>query len=318
MAVTAAFAIGGIRPLAPLAGRRFGQFIIGAAISLNLTPVILATLVWWLPATVAMALLAMLVGAFLAKGLARHGRLDQRTAYFAMMPGGLSEMATIGASHGARSEPIALIQAMRVSLVVCILPPLIVTFGLDGGFATLDRAPALAPLPLLALAVAAFLGIQLARLLRLNNPWMIGALIGAAALTASGWLDGRMPRGLFYFGQFLLGIAIGARFQRRIVIGLLPLVLTGIGFILAMAAILFVLAVGLAWCGGIDIASATLATSPGGFAEMVVTAEMLHLNVALVTLFHVTRAFMVNSLSGHLLRLLVRLGFTPLNGPPDP
>jgi len=42
---------------------------------------------------------------------------------------------------------------------------------------------------------------------------------------------------------------------------------------------------------GLDLASAALATSPGGFAERAVTAQVLHLSVGLVTAFHVVRAF---------------------------
>ncbi|NKB79893.1 hypothetical protein HED49_19745 [Ochrobactrum daejeonense] len=45
---------------------------------------------------------------------------------------------------------------------------------------------------------------------------------------------------------------------------------------------------------GLDVASSLLAVSPGGFSEMAATADILKLNVALVTIFHVTRAFIVN------------------------
>lgn len=51
---------------------------------------------------------------------------DRKIAFYSMMPGGLSEMATLGAAAGAQSEPIAISQALRVALLVCILPPLII------------------------------------------------------------------------------------------------------------------------------------------------------------------------------------------------
>jgi uncharacterized membrane protein AbrB (regulator of aidB expression) len=46
---------------------------------------------------------------------------------------------------------------------------------------------------------------------------------------------------------------------------------------------------------GIDLASVALGASPGGMAEMALTAQVLHLNVALVIAFHVIRAFFVNA-----------------------
>ena len=59
----------------------------------------------------------------------------------------------------------------------------------------------------------------------------------------------------------------------------------------------------------IDFASAAPGASPGGFAEMTVTAQTLHLDVALVAAFHIVRAFLVNGLATHLWRILDRLGF---------
>ncbi|WEX10650.1 AbrB family transcriptional regulator [Chelativorans sp. AA-79] len=306
---TAIFSIAGVKPWAPLTGRRFGQILIGGAIGLNLTPPVVANMVGWIPAMIVAALVAMLVGSALARGLAHFGRIDLKTAYFAMMPGGLSEMANIGAQHGAQNEPIALAQALRVALVVCILPSLIVSLGIDGTFRTLDQGSDL-PLPHVALLIGASLvGVGVVRLLRLNNPWMIGALIGAALLTATGHFDGRMPQPLFYLGQFLIGIAIGARFRREIVVHLVRLSLVSSVFVIIMTAIMLGYALVLAWWDDIDIASAALSSSPGGFAEMAATAETLHLNVALVTGFHIIRALFVNSLTTFYWTALNRIGF---------
>src|SRR3546814_6307598 len=53
--------------------------------------------------------------------------------------------------------------------------------------------------------------------LRINNPWMIGALLSSGALAATGVLEGRMPGWIFAVGQILIGYSIGARFRRDIV-----------------------------------------------------------------------------------------------------
>jgi len=73
-------------------------------------------------------------------------------------------------------------------------------------------------------------------------------------------------------------------------------------------------AAGIAGFTSIDIASAALGASPGGFAEMTVTAQTLHLDVALVAGFHVVRAFMVNSLTVYYWRVLSRIGFLAAPG----
>ena len=61
------------------------------------------------------------------------GKIDHKTAFFSLTPGGLSEMANIGVSVGAEPEPIAISQALRVALLVCLMPPLIIALGIDGG-----------------------------------------------------------------------------------------------------------------------------------------------------------------------------------------
>ena len=310
LAATALFAIvTGQTPVAPLAGRRFGQIVIGSAVGLKLTPDVFAMLLSWVPLMILTALLAMLAGAVLAWPLAHFGKVDVKTAYYAMMPGGLSEMANIGAEHGAQNEPIALAQAIRVALVVSMLPPLIVSLGIAGQFQNVGGFDKLSYGKVPLLLVVGLVGVFAVRMLRLNNPWMIGALLGAAALAATGYLDGRMPRPIFYLGQFLIGIAIGARFRRDIVVRLPRLALVGSILVVAMTGMLLAYAALLAAWTGIDFGSAALASSPGGFAEMAATAETLHLNVALVTGFHVMRALFVNSLTTHIWSGLRRLGF---------
>jgi uncharacterized membrane protein AbrB (regulator of aidB expression) len=51
------------------------------------------------------------------------------------------------------------------------------------------------------------------------------------------------------------------------------------------------------------MASAVLATAPGGIAEMCITAKVLHLGVPLVTSYHLTRLLFVLLLSSAALRL---------------
>ncbi len=41
---------------------------------------------------------------------------------------------------------------------------------------------------------------------------------------------------------------------------------------------------------------------------MALTAQILHLNVGLVTAFHVVRSFIVNAFSQHIFRLFKRIG----------
>ncbi len=308
LVATAALAVAGRPVFTSVNARRFGQVTIGASIGLNISAAVLAVIVVWLPVMVGTAIFGIVLGGIMAAPLARWGSVDIRTAYYSMMPGGLTEMANIGLAAGARAEPVALAQSLRVTLLVVILPPLIVALDIHG-----DAVDGLAgrPLPWLhtlgALALGAG-GVWLARVLRFNNPWMLGALIGTGAAAALGLLVGKLPTWLFYVGQFMIGIAVGARFRRESVMRLPRFAAAAAGAIVVMAAIMGAYAALLSRVSGLDLASAALGASPGGFAEMAITAQTLHLSVGLVTAFHVVRAFLVNAAVEHVRALLDRIG----------
>ena len=196
--------------------------------------------------------------------------IDGKTAFFSVLPGGLSEMGNIGATVGARMEPIALLQALRVAIVVLLIPPLMVAHGL---YQEPLPVPDLEP-ELIALALAASLGgALLTYVARFNNPWMIGALIGTGLLTAFDLTNGKMPHLLFAVGQVLIGYNIGTRFKRGALKKLPRVAVVGIVIILAMVAVMALYALGLAQVVPLDLAVAILSSSPGGTAEMATTAQ---------------------------------------------
>src|SRR5688500_15932097 len=120
LVAAAAFGISGVRLPAPLVMRRAGQLIIGSTVGLSMTSAVVTGLAAWLPMMIATALLSILVSATFSTLLARIARIDGKTAFFCVLPGGLAEMGNIGASIGAQMEPVALIQALRVAIVVLL------------------------------------------------------------------------------------------------------------------------------------------------------------------------------------------------------
>ncbi|RAI43804.1 AbrB family transcriptional regulator [Rhodoplanes roseus] len=300
LAASAAVAMAGLRPGGGLQhGRRFGQLVVGAQVGLGLTTPVLGRILLNLPLMVATALFAIAVAALIAPLFGRVTGVDRRTAYFAMMPGGLAEMANIGAAVGAAAEPIALAQTIRLSLVVCLLPPLVLLLDLHGEIAALAARTPLTPLLTGLTLACALAGVGATMVVRLNNPWMIGAIFGAAVLAATETVHGRVPVPLYDIGQLLIGISIGARFRREVVLRMLPVCLATIGTVLLLSGVMAAVAGGVTAMTGLDYGTAVLSTSVGGIAEMTVTAQTLHLDVALVTAFHFVRAVLVNGFAAH-------------------
>jgi membrane AbrB-like protein len=155
---------------------------------------------------------------------------------------------------------------------------------------------------LLALVAATSSGALLFKRRGLPNAWVIGPLLVALALTAAGVNLSRLPEWMIRTGQLMIGVSLGTRFTPAFV-HTAPRYLAGVA---ACTLLTLLLAAGfaavLAHWAGIPPATALLATSPGGIAEMALTARVLHLGVPVVTAFHVARMVVVVMVIGPLYR----------------
>jgi membrane AbrB-like protein len=125
------------------------------------------------------------------------------------------------------------------------------------------------------------------------NPWVLGSLLVSITLTALDVQLTAMPKPLSNAGQLFIGVALGVRFTPEFVRAAprwLGAVAVGtFGMILASGLFAWALA-GLT---GQNPATLLLGTSPGGIAEMCITAKVLQLGVPTVTALHVIRFVVV-------------------------
>lgn len=301
--VACAIASGRGAPLAcPVAARAAGQWAIGTALGLYFTPEVVAGLArYWWPL---LAGLGWAVGLGLAHAwaLRRFAQADPPTAFFAGAVGSASEMALQGERNGGRIESIAAAHSLRIMMVVITVPFAFKWLGLQGGdpFAPAARGVDYAGL---AWLVAATVGGALAlRATRSPNVWVLGPLLVAAAITGSGHAPSVLPSWVVNAGQVFIGISLGTRFRPGF-FERAPrlLTVTFCATLLAMAAsAAFGAALGA--LAGIPAATMVLATSPGGIAEMSLTAKLLQLGVPVVTVFHVTRMSAMVMLVGAIYR----------------
>jgi len=291
---------------APSGGRAAGQLAIACALGLYFTPVVAAEVAahWYL--MLAAAVLAVLLAYASGWFLIRSAGLDATTALFASVPGGAAEMTILGERFGARADRVVLAQALRVCIVVIVVPFAFTALGMRGADAYRPAQVAVDGPGLIALlGIAAAAGGVLARL-RVPNAWMLGPLAVAAGFTIGGVNLSAMPTWLSNAAQLLLGCSLGSGFERESLrssprfIGMVCLSVA-----LAMLASA-VAAWGLAVLGSVPIATMVLATAPGGMAEMCVTAKVLQLGVPLVTAAHVTRVIILVTTTAPIFRLAKR------------
>lgn len=310
---TAAACMAGLPLQAPVQLRYGGQWAIGTTLGLYFTAPVMATLVSFAGAIVLAVLFALALGVAAARLLQRLSGADGATCFFAMAVGGAAEMAAQGERHGAAVDQVAAAHSLRMLMVVASVPFAIGWWsrhGMARGAAL--AAPALAatadavqPGGLLLLMALTALGALALMRRAVPNAWVIGPLGVALLLTACGVHLSRLPESMVHLGQLFVGVALGGRFTRRFVHAAPRFM--GSAAICALFMLLAAAAFGvaLAALAGLAPAVAILATSPGGIAEMALTARMLELGVPVVTAFHVTRMTAVVLLIGPLYRRMM-------------
>jgi hypothetical protein len=215
--------------------------------------------------------------------------LSRITTYFAAPIGAASEMTLMAERHGAQTELVASAHSLRVLLVTLIIPFGFQWAGLHGLDSTLPGARLVQGPGLALLAVLTGMGCWAMLKLERTNPWFIGALTVSLLLTACGFTLSALPPWMTNAAQLVIGISLGVRFTRSFVhmaprwLGSVALATVGMVGLCAGFAWLLAQFTSLHW------ATLLLGTSPGGIAEMAITAKVLQLGVPVVTAFHVTR-----------------------------
>lgn len=307
MVAVAALNLMGVRMYSPPFARQMGQVILGSAVSLYFTPPVVAALAGNFPAIVAATVAVFLVGGLGALTLSRASGVDGKSTFFASIPGGAMAMAVLAERYGAQIAPVAVAHSLRVSIVVIMIP-----FALTYGGFPLEAAAYRPNLPLnlsilaVWLAAGCLLG-EVSERLRLHNGYLLVPIFFGAALTMGGVQLSAVPRWLTDFAQLMFGLVLGARYEREFFARyklFIPFALLNSCFILIASV-----AVGaaLAWLFGLPIATMILATSPGGLAEMTITAQALQISVPLVVAFHLFRVVMVNMGTQYLYGCATRL-----------
>lgn len=274
-------------------GRRAGQWVVATAIGLHFTPSVVQQIAenWF----------AVLVAAFLTLWVTPLGMwclrqygCDKRTAYFASLPGGASEMVNFALRFGARQDLVAATHSLRMVSIVLLVPPI---------FAEINRSsrtvtPHVIWEPLLGVLLAGAVAALLFRRCRLPNPWMFGPLICAGVWVALTGMEMGLPTWLAQCGQLLIGLSLGSFFDRSFLRAAPHFLVWAMVFILTSIAFCSVVGWVLATTSGLSVQAVLLGMMPGGITELSLTAEALQISVALVTAIQVVRLVMVMAVAG--------------------
>jgi membrane AbrB-like protein len=300
-------AIANVPVMAPASVRPIVVAVIGVLLGSRFTPEVLVQAGAW-TGTVAILMVYVMVVALVVVPFYRFvGRLDWVTAYFAGMPGGLSEMIEIGEASGAQPTPIILAHSLRIVVTIALIA---FWFRIIEGHAVgsmAGHAQSQLSWPDAAVMLAsAVLGGLLGKWLRFPAPTFLGPLLVSAVLHLSGVTQSVPPTLLVNSAQVILGTILGARFLGVGVRTLAPAAALSVGATVLTLGLAFGAGSAMQALTGVRTDQALLALAPGGLTEMGLIALAINADVAFVALHHVVRILFVIVLAPVAFRLMVR------------
>jgi uncharacterized protein len=278
----------------PVGLRYLGQTVIGLSAGLCLTPLLLSHALTFTPYILGGVFISIGMGLALSGFLARAAHLDSTTAFFASVPGGVAEMSNLAERYGGDVAAVAIAQTLRIFMAVLTVPFLARVFGRSAAHnaplvaGTLATPGLLAPLAALAALVSWILMRR-----RIPNAWLLGAMAVGAAVALATQTRFIVPTWSLDLAQILIGTSLGARLRRKALRShrrLPPATIAATALLLVGNLVLGLILVVLT---GTGLTTAILSTSPGGIAEMSLTAIELKADVSLVVAFHLARTLIV-------------------------
>jgi uncharacterized protein len=290
-------------PSLPTVFRYSGQVVIGGSVGLYLTPVAMDRIISYAFPILLGTVLMTSVACLISLAQIRFSKTDAATAIFSNIPGGPLDMAMMAAQHGGDPARTAAYQTIRIATVVLLFPPVMMLSSTEVFPREAIHGSWLDSLVLVTIGLAAAFG---AWKLRVMNPFFIGPLLAVGALTASDAGLSAHHEGVIPAAQVLFGVTLGGMIQRKTFEQagkfMVSLVLTTITLLVASVLVTELLVL----IFGGDFSTVALGNAPAAVAEMVITAQVLLLDVPLVASFQIARVVLGLFLGGLFFALYTR------------
>jgi membrane AbrB-like protein len=290
--------------IAALAGRpmkvppwiaRTSFVLIGILLGAVVTPEMLKGIASW-PLSIAILCVASLcMIAATTTYLRVVHRWQLMSALLGANPGSMAQVLALSAEFGADLRGIAIVQVMRVLLIVVGLPLGLALFGLT--VEPLAVVGGAGDLKIGQLAILLIVSVASAyALLRLRFPGglMFGALAGSAVLHGTGWIQVGLPWWAGSAAAVVLGAVAGSRFVNtspRLLVSYLGAAVGSFVVAVAVAASFALIVVSIL---PIRIADVIVGFAPGAQDTMMVLALALHLDPIYVGAHHLARFLVVS------------------------
>ncbi|HTH34337.1 MAG TPA: AbrB family transcriptional regulator [Xanthobacteraceae bacterium] len=279
----------------PLPLARICYVIVGILLGAVVTPETLRGITTW-PVSIVCLMLCSLALMLATSSYLRvvHG-WDSLSALMGASPGAMAQVIALSSELGADLRAVAIVQTVRVLLIVIGLPNALALFGFMVPAVAVARGEAdMAVLGQMILLVAVSVSFAVAFLyLRFPGGLMFGALTGSALLHGSGFIQAVLPWWIGSGAVITLGGLVGSRFvntSARMLVGYLGAAFGSFSVSMAVSAVFVAIVVHFY---PFAVANVVIAFAPGAQDTMMVLALALHLDPVYVGAHHLARFLVV-------------------------
>ncbi|PPA71555.1 AbrB family transcriptional regulator [Jeotgalibacillus proteolyticus] len=278
--------------------RNIGLLVIGIQMGTSFTSEAIGLMVLNLPLMLVITLAVVGFTCFSALALSKLTDYHYETALLGCFPGGLSQMVLLSEEvKGAEPSAVALMQTIRILLVITVVPFLVTHFipsaGTGEGIGQRSAGLMHDPVSYLLLAFAILFILLIMRQFKFPIPFMLSPLLcvaGFNVITAEPFLLPDIPVAA---AQVMLGAHLGLQMKGlKTLLAAKPLLIV-IGINLALIAFCIGISFGLNALFSFPLLDMFLSAAPGGVAEMAITAYTVGADVSTVTSFHLFRIFFI-------------------------
>lgn len=307
----------------PLSLRNGGLIILGYSMGLSFTLESAKQVYLHLPNMLIATILTIGFSLAMSLVIARRTAVSPASAMIGSIPGGLSQMVVLSEEiKGADATIVALMQTIRLLLIIFIIPFLTV-HGLAGEVVSLEQAglnpnagteglwtsliswgEIVLSRPLFAalLLIGVFVACRLAVRLHFPTPYFLGPILFIGILSVASMEPIELPSLFILIAQWSLGIYLGMGIKLSSLKEAKLLLPYTMMTNLALIAFTLLLSALFSFVFPITLLTAFLGMSPGGMAEMGVTAALVGADISLVVAYQMFRILFILFIVPYLLR----------------
>jgi hypothetical protein len=282
----------------PAAFRDAGIIIVGYSIGLSFTKEAVLLILQKLPFIFLITVCLILFSALSALLIAKLMGIDYPTVLIGSIPGGLSQMILLAEEvKGIDITVVTFMQVARLTMIIFIIPVLV--FGPWMNMEVSSEFTAAVPLwrdlfpDIFLFALVSFAGIILSKRLKLPTAYLLGPIMGTAALVISGINGPQLPPSVLDLSQLLIGAHIGMMMKpEKLDNKIKTISLAALsGLLLMVCSVL--LSFWVMYAFHLSPATGLLSLAPGGMDQMAIIAHETGADLAIVTGYQLFRLFFI-------------------------